>query len=434
MNFFNFLSNETVPFIVERINSIDLNWIGKIISWLFNLFEGIPGAIALGSIVFTLALKTLVLPLDTYSRVKSKKQSLLMEKMRPQMEKLQKQYENDKNMYSQKVMELQKANGYNPLSACLPTLVSIIIFMIIFSAFSTYSNFATLNTYNKLVDAYNASVEIYVVQEETAEDDNSRFLEEYKNGEYFVNYDKFEKHISAVVEESGNEAGVSDIYNRFKEGKSRKEKGENNAEAYMNEAVVDFVRINARRAAADYYENDPNGRAATSFLWIGNMWYPDSMLNKEMPSYSNFRSAISRAVGSGMSEYYEESYNEVTADLSNYKNNYNGYFVLILLSIGLMFLQQFIMMRSQKAANELSTVDGSAGKTNKWMMILMPIIFGVFSFLYSAAFSLYMITSTFYGLISTLIINKIVAVRFAKKEIEVEASGGRKPINRKRLK
>ena len=56
------------------------------------LFSNFYGAVALGVIVFTLALKTLVLPLDIYSRVKTKKQSLLMERMRPQMEKLQKQY------------------------------------------------------------------------------------------------------------------------------------------------------------------------------------------------------------------------------------------------------------------------------------------------------------------------------------------------------
>ena len=106
------------------------------------------------------------------------------------------------------------------------------------------------------------------------------------------------------------------------------------------------------------------------------------MLNKEVPDYAKFTSATTRA-GVTVSE---NDYNSVTFNLSEQKNNYNGYFVLIVLSIGLMFLQQFIMMRSQKAANELSSVDGSAARTNKWMMIIMPIMFGLFSFMYSAAF------------------------------------------------
>ena len=108
--------------------------------------------------------------------------------------------------------------------------------------------------------------------------------------------------------------------------------------------------------------------------------------------------------------------------------------MLIILAIGLMFLQQFIMMRSQKAANELSSVDGSAAKTNKWMMIIMPIMFGVFSFFYSAAFSVYMIVNTLYGLVSTLIINKIVSVRFSKNGGVSVKNTGRPSAKAKRLK
>ena len=157
------------------------------------------------------------------------------------------------------------------------------------------------------------------------------------------------------------------------------------------------------------------------------------------------RQAITRARGAGLDASYEESYNEVSYYLLNEGypnakgkvegNTYNGYFVLIVLAIGLILLQQFITMRSQKDANELGTVDGSGAKTNKWMMIMMPIIYGVFSFTSSAAFSLYMITNTVYSLISTLIINKAMDLKFAK----MEENGGyeiksEKKNNRKRLK
>jgi membrane protein insertase Oxa1/YidC/SpoIIIJ len=50
----------------------------------------------------------------------------------------------------------------------------------------------------------------------------------------------------------------------------------------------------------------------------------------------------------------------------------------------------------------------------------MPIMYGIFSFFYSAAFSIYMITNTTYSLITTLIINKIMDVVFAKKEAKAE--------------
>ena len=92
----------------------------------------------------------------------------------------------------------------------------------------------------------------------------------------------------------------------------------------------------------------------------------------------------------------------------------------------------------QKDANELSTVDGSGARTTKWMLIMMPLIYGIFSFFYSAAFSTYMITNTIYSLIMTLILNKIMNVVFARKEARGELfktkNKTNKTYNRKRLK
>ena len=114
MNFLATLPAEStgfISFMVKQISQIELNWIGEIIKFLV---EGI-GITAVGVIIFTLILKTIVMPLDVFSKVKTKKQSLIMKRMRPQMEKLQKQYANDKAMYNQKVMELYKKNGYSML-------------------------------------------------------------------------------------------------------------------------------------------------------------------------------------------------------------------------------------------------------------------------------------------------------------------------------
>ncbi len=439
MNLLNLLTTTSSNFYtvgVANVNVNDLNFIGKIIGWIFDLFSNFYGAVALGVIVFTLALKTLVLPLDIYSRVKTKKQSLLMERMRPQMEKLQKQYSNDKNMYQQKVMELQKANGYNPLGACLPMIVSLVIFMVVLSSFSTYSNYAILRDYSEMAKYYNESVAVYVL-EDGAENPEQRFLTKVEGTDdiYTVDFEKFADYkivadANAYYDEhkdDKNENGESVITASKEEyAQSEKEKFLEKKEQDKWEIVSNFIEIHARESAAKYYDENSDG---IHFGWIGNLWYPDSMLNKEVPDYAKFTSATTRA-GVTVSEI---DYNSVTYNLADQKGNYNGYFVLIVLSIGLMFLQQFIMMKSQKAANELSSVDGSAAKTNKWMMIIMPIMFGMFSFMYSAAFSIYMITNTLYGLITTLIINKVVTVKFANQPIKTAASN-RPTSKAKRLK
>ena len=453
MNTFNLLSTsqQLIQVSVDGIGTVDLKWLGYVISWIFNLVSDIPGAIAVGVILFTLALKTLVLPLDIYSRVKMRKQSLLMESMRPEMEKLQKQYANDKNIYQQKVMELQKANGYNPLGACLPTLVSLIIFMIVFSSFSQYSQYANLSSYNEMAKAYSSAVNTYVQTVETGAEESEYFLiataedglnnpvditpaginengllidsegKELNVYGYRIDYDKFESYYATVKDTLPDE---------WKADWGDKTLATFETENQKNGMVESFVRLRARTAAADYYLSNKH---KTSLIWIGNVWYPDSMLNKEVPAFSNFRSAITRAAGS-IDADYEESYNEVTFNLQKQKDTYNGYFVLIVLAIGFMFLQQFITMRSQKAASELGSVDGQGAKTNKMMMIMMPIIFGFFSFFYSAAFSIYMIVNTAYSFISTLIINKIVSVRFDKNVENNDRKKLQGRAGRKRLK
>ena len=394
MNFLATLPAEStgfISFMVKQISQIELNWIGEIIKFLV---EGI-GITAVGVIIFTLILKTIVMPLDVFSKVKTKKQSLIMKRMRPQMEKLQKQYANDKAMYNQKVMELYKKNGYSMLGICLPTVVSLVVFMVVFSQFSTYSQYANLELYRGMVTAYNEVAQEYVYDEEN---NAEGFLIAAKDSDgeevYRVDFGKFEEYYTA------NRAQNDPTYKVLT--------ADIETENDMFIIIKDYMAEFARDASAQYYEENNQG-----FLWVGNIWYPDSMLNKEVPTFDKFVSSLSRA--SDLSNY-EESYNEVTAHLDKQKDTYNGYFVLIVLAIGMMFLSQFFMMRMQKDMNELGTVDGSGQRTNKWMLILMPIIYGVFSFFYSAAFSLYMITNTLYSFVTTLIVNKALDVKFRKLE------------------
>ena len=400
MNLLANISDGFISFMVKQIESIDLNWIGDIIRWLI---EGV-GITAVGIVIFTLVLKTVVMPLDVFSKFKTKKQSLIMERMRPQMEKLQKQYANDKNMYNQKVMELYKKNGYSMLGICLPTIVSLVIFMVVFSQFSTYSQYANLELYRGMVDAYNGVAANYVYDDSDADSDGFLIESTDSDGEivYRVDFDRFETYYNAHMT-----AEIDDSYEDYIAGYDSDGDGQL-TENDMFRAVKNYMAGFARQAAADYYHAEKQG-----FIWVGNIWYPDSMLNREVPSFDNFVSSLSRA--SNLSNY-EESYNEVTAYLTAEKEAYNGYFVLIVLAIGMMFLSQFVTMRMQKGMNELGTVDGSGKRTNKWLLILMPIIYGIFSFFYSAAFSIYMVVNTTYSFLTTIIVNKALDRKFKKLE------------------
>ena len=414
-----------------------LDWLGEVIRWLI---EGV-GVMGVGIIIFTLILKTIVLPLDIYSRIKSKKQALVMEKMRPQMEKLQKQYANEKQLYQQKVLELQKKSGYSMFGACVPMIVSLIIFIIVFQAFSAYSQYATVESYNDMVRSYNSVVERYELTEENSEgflqkvyysEDGSWTVYSGEEApaegaayDYKVDFSAFAKAYNKQNNLALTEEGVySALVKQYSEetGTVIAQGAENSSDASTREAVrmtlVSYVidGYAAQKVADDYISKQQSGEGS-GFLWVKNIWYPDSVLSREVPDFSTFRQAASRL---NIDAGYEESYNKVTADLVQQKEQYNGYFILIILSIGVMLLQQFIAMRSNKATNELSSVDGSAQRTTKMMMIMMPIIYGLFAFMYSSAFSIYMITNTIYSIITTLIINKAMNVWFSRREERTE--------------
>ena len=126
-----------------------------------------------------------------------------------------------------------------------------------------------------------------------------------------------------------------------------------------------------------------------------------------------FEDGEERALSNVLSE---GNYNDLTAALTEEKNEPNGYFILIILSIGVMVLSQFVMMKSQKESNKYQTADGQGAKTQKIMLIVMPLIYAVFAFMYSAAFSLYMTISSIISLCVTLLSNLIIGHVFKKKE------------------
>ena len=157
MNFLTSILSVTASNVDTIKNVIQIDWLGNIIKWLI---EGCQ-SIGLGIIVFTLILKLITLPFDIISRVSTKKNSVKMEQMRPELEKLQRQYANNKELYQKKLQSLYKENGYSMFSACLPSLLTLVIFIVVIGQFSTYSNYANFGVLCNMSNAYHQTVENY---------------------------------------------------------------------------------------------------------------------------------------------------------------------------------------------------------------------------------------------------------------------------------
>ena len=87
-------------------------------------------------VVFTLLIRLILMPLDVKSRVSMRK----MNKLQPQVAALQKKYAKDQQKLNMKMQELYRKENVNPLSSCLPLLLSFPILIVMFNAMRMIAN------------------------------------------------------------------------------------------------------------------------------------------------------------------------------------------------------------------------------------------------------------------------------------------------------
>ena len=106
--------------------------LGMLMKWCWMLVGNYGWAM----IVFTVLIRLVLTPLDVKSRISMRKTS----KLQPQLAALQKKYANDKEKLNQKTAELYKKEHINPLSSCLPLLLTMPILFAMFNAMRMVAN------------------------------------------------------------------------------------------------------------------------------------------------------------------------------------------------------------------------------------------------------------------------------------------------------
>lgn len=434
METFILLADPSIGFLGQTYE-VYLNWIGVIIKWLIGLTS-----VGVGIIIFSLLLKIVVMPFDIYQRIAMRKQNNKMKENQARMEKLQKQYANDKDMYNQKLMEMYRESGISMFSSCLPMILSMVIFIVAINAFNAYASYSVVDNYNKMVGAYNDCLKQYCADIgdncENATSDGT-LITVKQDGKYIYytvpHENGFDK---AYIESFNNEirqyyidmtAADQGEIKAFADAAMAQNAG--NTEYTRADAIKDYFIGQAQEEVAARYEKDLSND--TKFLWIKNIWATDASYKHPILEYSEFEAEAKRkdfklngekekfSEVNGLTKVYQkDAYELVTGKLDKQKEQANGYYILILLSIGTILLQQFVSMRSQKEQQQFSSVDGQGASQQKMTMIIMTGMFAIFSFMYSSAFSIYMITSNIFSLGSTLVINKFVDKAEEKREMK----------------
>lgn len=120
----------TIPGIAE---TIDYGWfwfLARPMLWILNSIHHIVMNYGVAIIIMTILLRMLMWPLTRKSYVSM----AAMQKMQPEMQRIQKLYANDKMRLQMEMMKLYQTHKTSPMSGCLPMLIQIPIFFALYKA------------------------------------------------------------------------------------------------------------------------------------------------------------------------------------------------------------------------------------------------------------------------------------------------------------
>lgn len=320
----------------------------SLIKWI----QGGVGNYAITIILLTLLIKVVLLPLDFYqkyiTKVNQKKQALIQ----PELDKINARYANNKDLLNQKTMELYKRENYNVVGTCVGMLLNLVLTMVIF-----FTLFAGINK----MQYYNIDKEYQTLKE---------------------------TYVTTVVENyTGNR---SDIITT----------DENGNEVFIWTAEIPAeVKELANTAVLNKYED-----IKTSFLWIKNAWIPDNW-KKVIPDYDGYLKNTNQSASSdeAVLEAEKLEYNTVMSPLMDkYEGKWNGAMILPILAVGVSMLSTLLPTWIEKAkASRRGIQFTQTMPTNKTMLVVMPVIMGIFTLFYNSVFGLYIVVGALFGLITS---------------------------------
>ena len=119
-----------IPGIAE---TIDYGWfwfLARPMLWVLNGIHHVVMNYGIAIIIMTILLRLLMWPLTRKSYVSM----AAMQKMQPEMQRIQKLYANDKMRLQMEMMKLYQKHKTSPMSGCLPMLIQIPIFFALYKA------------------------------------------------------------------------------------------------------------------------------------------------------------------------------------------------------------------------------------------------------------------------------------------------------------
>jgi len=98
--------------------------VASLLAWFYGLTHSYGGAIVL----LTIAVMIVTAPLT----LKSTKSMVQLQRLNPELKRLQAKYKDDRETLNKEMMAFYKANDINPMSGCLPVLIQAPVFLVLY--------------------------------------------------------------------------------------------------------------------------------------------------------------------------------------------------------------------------------------------------------------------------------------------------------------
>lgn len=418
---------------------------------ILGAFKDAMGSYILAVILLAVIVRILFAVVDVVNKRFSTKNMQINEKMKPELEAVQKKYGHDKVLLQKKQQEIYKKYQFNMVSSCLPMLIAmvlqLVVFLTLWTGLQNVSNYNIAKSYENTKTVYYnvlllnedeeikncvegliASGEEYTIDVNVDFDNmNMTVIVNDVNGEEELN-----KNITIIATNPSEEgqAGVSNetIYNLIKEyameelpaetpSDGEEQDGTSETPETVPNDLTDYnrvIRTLAEEVTAGYYIDN-----LESFLWIKNIYKAESPMtnpvfekseitNYLQKFYSDEEKEIEEANG-----YEGQIFDYVVAGLERRDLGVNGYFILVILAVGTSFLSIFIN-------NKLTKKVSGTQPGGKMMYFIMPLILGIFTLMYTSLFAIYIIVGQIMMIalspLTNLIVKKWIDASDRRKE------------------
>lgn len=180
-----------------------------------------------------------------------------------------------------------------------------------------------------------------------------------------------------------------------------------------------------------------------SFLWINNVWKPDTTTNS-IPTFDEYLALANTVEFEGeqiqvkkltqeQKDTLKAEYELIMNPIRDQIGHANGYYILLVLVVGTAVLAQWLSQRKLSLKDKDKNATNPAASTNKIMMFVLPVILGVFALSSNSVFSLYLLTSQIITIAITpivdLLIDKTEKAQEQKTQLKTTPAYSRENIN-----